>query len=383
MKRIKIIALTLGLIILSGLVFVGVANAQSFKSGDNISVPASETIDGMLFAAGGNIDIAGTVDGDMYCAGQTVNISGTINGDVFCAGQTINVSGKIDGNLRLAGQTVTLSGLVGRSASIASQDLSITKSSTISRDLLGGSQNVTIHGSIGRDFTLGTSTLTLYGKVGRDIKGGVETLTVGSSGIVGRNVDYYSTKDPVINNGGKISGKVTRTEPKRQTMSAWAPVAFLIGFFIYALITMLIIGLVISALFPRILEESAEVAMKRPGQVVLVGFLAMILVPALITLLMLTVVGIPLAIMLILTWVIIAFLSTPFAGYLVGRVLLRGSTQRAIPTMLLGITILTISYFIPILGFITFITAYLFGVGMILSRSRMMMVRTATVKSKS
>lgn len=48
MKHIKIITLAIGILFLSTLIFVGVANAQSFKSGDKITVAANETIDSMF-----------------------------------------------------------------------------------------------------------------------------------------------------------------------------------------------------------------------------------------------------------------------------------------------------------------------------------------------
>jgi len=380
MKYIKIVTLTLGLVILSGLVFVGVANAQSFKSGDTISVPASETINGMLFATGSNIDIAGTVNGDVYCAGQTINISGTVNGDVICAGQTVNVSGKIDGSLRLAGQTVTLSGTIGNSATIATQDLTIDKNAVITRDLLGGSQNVTVNGSIGRDFVSGTRSLTVYGTVGRDVRGGLDTLTVGSTGVIGGNVDYYGTKDPVVTTGGKITGTITRTTPKKQQFTDYSPVAFAIGWFIYSFIAMLALALVMVGLFPRVLEKSAAETMKKPGKAALVGALAIILTPVFIVMLFMTVIGAPLAILTILTWIVIMILSTPFAAFLLGRALLRDAKQKPIVVMLLGASILIVSYFIPIIGFITLIAAYLFGVGMILVQSKQLLLRAAVKK---
>ena len=52
MKYIKLITLSLCLVVLSVLVFAGVTNAQSFKSGNTVTVAANETVDGMLFAGG-------------------------------------------------------------------------------------------------------------------------------------------------------------------------------------------------------------------------------------------------------------------------------------------------------------------------------------------
>jgi len=359
-------------------VFVGAANAQSFKTGDTISIPASETVDGMLFAGGNNIDIAGTVNGDVYCAGQTITISGVVNGDVFCAGQTLNVSGKVDGSVRLAGQSITLSGMVGNSASIGAQDLVIEKDAIITRDLLGGSQNVTINGIIGRDAVSGAESLTVNGKIGRNISGGIETLTIGSAGEVGGKVDYTGTNDPVIMSGGKIIGKVTRTAPKEDAEMSNAPMAFTIGWLVYMLLSMLALALVLVGLFPRIFEESAAETIKSPGKTVLVGLLGAILVPILVIALFISMIGIPLAILTILAWIIVMMLSAPFTGYLLGTVILKNYKSNPLFAMLVGVSILVATYFIPIIGGLTMIAAYLFGTGMILRRSQHLLRRPTT-----
>lgn len=380
MRYIKLLTLALGVVLLSGLAFVGVANAQAFKTGDSINIPAYETIDSMLFVGGNNINIAGVVNGDVYCGGQTITISGTVKGDVFCGGQTINISGTVDGSLRLGAQSVTLSGTVGNSATIGAQDLIIEKSAYITRDLLGGSQNVTINGTVGRDMVSGARSLTINGKIGRDINGGFRTLTVGSIGFVGGKVNYTGTTDPTVQSGGKIVGKVTRTAPREQATMRFSPIMFSLGWFVYAFLSMLILALLIAGLFPRTLEEAALKAMKAPGKTALIGFLATILTPIVIVVLMMTAVGIPIAILAILTWVIIAILCTPFVGYMLGITLFRSLKQKPIWVMLIGASVLTVTYFIPIIGCVMLLATYIFGSGMILSQGQHLLLRPAVKK---
>jgi len=379
MKYIKVITLSLGIVILSTLAFVGVAGATSFKSGESITVAANETINSMLFVAGNNINIAGTVNGDVYCAGQTITISGTINGDVICGGQTIIISGKVDGSVRLGGQTVTLSGTVGNSATIGAQDLVIDKSAVISRDLLGGSQNITINGKIGRDIVSGSRNLNINGQVGRNINGGVETLSVGSDGQVGGTVEYIGTTDPSIATGGKIVGKVTRTEPPKNKSANYVAPGYVIGWFVYVMLTTLVIALILAGLFPRVLNEAATAANKKPGQTVLVGIIAAIVVPVLIIMLMISIIGIPAAIIAILVWIVIIMISNTFAGYALGHAMLKNQKQ-SIWIILAGTSALTVTYFIPFIGFFTLLAAYLYGTGMILNQSKKLLVRSAAKK---
>jgi cytoskeletal protein CcmA (bactofilin family) len=372
----KIIGLIIGVILLSTIVFTGIANAKSIKTGNNISVAAGETVNSMLFAAGDNIDIAGTVIGDIYCAGQTITISGTVNGDVICAGQTIVISGKVDGSVRLAGQNVTISNMIDSSATIAAQELIIDKNGTIGRDLLGGSQNVTINGTINRDVMIGSSRLTVNGQIDRDINGGIETLSVGPTGIINGNVEYISNNDPSISYGGKIKGSVTRTLPEKNANSYGASiVAFAVGWFIYILIAMIAFALMLVGLFPRVFKEATTNASKALGKTALVGFIACIATPFLIMVLIMSIIGIPLAILATLVWIVIMMLSGPFTAYLLGRKLMPNS-KKPIWIMALGVISLVIVHFIPILGFIAFIATSIFGTGMILMEGKKLLQRS-------
>jgi hypothetical protein len=379
MKYIKIITLSLSLVLLSGLALAGIAGAQSFKTGDNVTVAANETIDSMLFAGGSNVDIAGTVNGDVYCAGQTISISGTINGDIFCAGQTINITGKVTGDIRVGGQTVNIGGNIEGSATIGTQNLIIDHSAKIGRDLLGGSQNTTINGAIGRDSVIGSQNIVINGAIGRNVKGGVETITIGSSGRVGGNVDYYGTTDPVINAGGKIVGTTTRTNPPERKTAAYTPFALTITVFVYVLIAMIALSLTMVGLFPKIFEEASTSAAKKPGLTALVGVVSMIIAPVIVIMLFVTAIGAPLAILITMLGIAVAILSGPFTGYLLGRLITKTNKQYGW-TMLYGITILVITFFIPIIGFAAMMASMIFGSGMILMQGKKLIVRPSVKK---
>lgn len=379
MKRSKVIVLSLSLVILSALTFVGVAGAQGFKTGDTVTVAATETIDSMLFAAGKNINILGKVNGDVYCAGETITISGTVTGDVFCAGQTITINGTVEGGVRLAAQTVTLGGTITNSATVGAQNLTIDNTSIINRDLLGGSQNITVNGHIKRDLLSGSENITINGIVGRNVNGGLQSLTIGSTANVGGNVEYISDQDLNIITGGKISGSVNRTTPdKNQQIANYAP-GFVIGWFMYVIIAMIILSITLVSLFPRIFKEAAAITAKKPGKIVLVGFLSMIITPVVMIMLMTTVIGIPVAIIILLISIIIMIISAPFTGYMIGRTVLKDQKE-PIWIILAGTTILAITYFIPFVGFIAIMASHIFGTGMILIQSKKLLARTTVKK---
>ena len=381
MKYVKAILMCLGLVLVSVFAFTGLVNAQSFKGGETVTVAKGEMVDSMLFAGGSSIDIAGTVNGDLYCAGQSISISGVVNGDVICAGQNIQISGKISGDARLASQSVTISGRVEKSATIATQTLTIDKSGSIGRDLIGGSQNIMINGSVSRDIVSGSTNLTINGIVGRNIKGETYKISVGSSGQVNGNVEYTGNSDPTISEGGHIKGTVKRVDLKENESTWQGFVISMIWLLVFKLIAMLIFSVVLLFLAPKIFEKSTSEAMKSPGQTFLVGAAATFIAPILIIALLMTIVGIPLAMLVILLWIVIVMLICPFAGYTLGKVLFSNKIKKPVWIMVSGVSIFLVLSVIPIIGFITMLIAYLFGTGMLLTQGKKLLFQPKLKKS--
>lgn len=369
MKRKKLIALSLSLVAVFIVAFSGVASAQNVKTGERVSVSAGETVDSALFMGGNTINIAGTVNGDVYCAGQNVTISGTVNGDVLCVGQTITISGQVEGNVRLASQTVIIGGSVGRSATVATQSLVVEKEGIIQRDLVGGSQSATIDGTISRDVTMGAASLVIAGQIGRDVTGEVETLSVNAPGQIRGDLRYSSNNSPSIGAGGQVEGAITRTPIERSGDNrVRSPYVMSFSSYVYVFVTMLIMALVLVLLFPSVLKETSLRALTSPGRVALTGLIGVIVAPVLIITLIISVIGLPLGILAMLVWIVMAILSGPVVGFLVGRLLLKNE-KRPVVIMLLGATVLLLLYFIPILGFFVALAVYVYGIGMLLDEA--------------
>lgn len=361
----------LGLFVLPVLLLAGVAGAQSFRSGDNVTVPADEVVSSTLFAAGQTIDIAGDVNGDVFCAGQTVVISGTVTGDVICAGQTVKVSGRIQGDARLAGQSVTVGSQVTQSISAAAQSFVLEAGASVGRDVSIATEDAVFNGSVRRDLALAATNATVANNVGRDINAAVTDLNLSERARVGGDLDYTSENRADIADGAQIAGRTNRTDREAPNRGQWGTdasvFALSFGFGVYMLISLLLISLALVLLFPRALSEAARWALNSPGKTILIGFLAGLLVPIFIVALMTTFIGIPLALVLLLAWLLILALSGPFASYYAGRLVFKGNAKSPIVTMLVGSLAIIVLYFIPILNVITAVLVVWMGTGMILS----------------
>lgn len=366
MNKLRYLAAAL---LLSGMLFFiwsQVTNAQSFHTGTNVTIGQKDVLDKTVFAAGQTVDINTEVDGDVFCVGQTITISGTVHGDVICAGQTVTVSGKVDGDIRLAGQTVTVSAIVSGNATIGAQTFVLDSSGAIDGDMTVGTTTATINGKLGRDLTIGSGTATLASSVGRNVTGDVTDLVLTSTANVAGNIEYTSKNTLQQNSNAIVGGTVTQKEPTQVPHSKRGAIfGFGFGWFVYVLLAMAFTALVIAILFPQLLREVSERAVTNPWKALATGLLSSFAAPVVISVIGITVIGIPLAIIASLAWLLVLLVSGVFFAFYLGRLVMQ-DTRHAVLITLVGTMILSVVYFVPILGFVIFLAAVWMGSGMVL-----------------
>lgn len=363
----KLLGLLL-LIIAPVLLWAGAANANSFRSGDSVTVPSGQNVDSTLWVSGNSIDIAGTVEGDVFCIGRNVAISGTVNGDIFCAAQTIRISGSVNGDIRLAGQTVSVSSEVDGSASIAAQSVSMEQSSRVGRDASIAAEDVSLNGAVGRDAALAAANIGIAGDIGRNVKASTEKLRLESGASVGGDLTYTSAAEADVAAGAEVAGASLRYDPPEQDRrSAWGFPDLAFG--LYMLVSILIVALAAVLLVPGAFQQISGIALSRPLKVLLVGLAANLLFPVLFVVLLFTVLGIPLALLLLVAWLLVLAVGWLSFYYYIGRLVLRDSTN-VILMMLAGTLIVAIVMVLPIIGGIVFLAALWMGTGMVLLRLR-------------
>jgi len=343
---------------------VTVAHAQSFRSGNNTTLAAGQTVDGSLYAAGRTIDLAGTVNGDIFCAGQNITISGTVNGDVICGGQTLRIDGVVHGDVRAAGQSVTVDAQVTGSATLAGQTVTTSSKSRIGRDMTVAGQDVTLNGSVGRDVVAGSGSGIFNGLIGRNVSAGVDHLRLGSDADVKGNITYTSRNQLQRDSGADVVGRVTQNQPQQTRSDEGSPWLFTLWW----LVAMLVFALLVALSMPQTVHRAAAAARLRPGRTLLVGFVASIIVPIGIVVLMATLLGLVAGLVALVAWILLVALSGPFAAYAFGRWILEqfNRTDNVVWAMLVGALVLLVVYLIPIIGWIVMLFALWYGLGMLL-----------------
>ena len=124
---------------------------QMFRSGDDVTVGAGETVPNDLFMAGQDIVIDGVVQGDVAAAGRNVVVNGTVEGDLWAAAESVRVTGAVMGDVRGAAKIFVVDGGVGRNVLAFGRTFELRPAGKVGGDVVAYADRVAIDGEVRGD----------------------------------------------------------------------------------------------------------------------------------------------------------------------------------------------------------------------------------------
>jgi hypothetical protein len=310
------------------------------------------------YVAANSAHVDGTIDGDLVISTGSLEISGTVSGDVLVLSQgTVEVTGNIDGSLRGIARDVIIDGTVGDDVTVTAVSTEI--SGTVTRDVLFFGGSLDMSGEVGRDVKGRMISASLNGTVGHDVDISVGALTLGGDTKVTGDLLYRSGVDGNIAGTVQVGGRLERLP----TRGVWEvelilTVATLIGFlgFIFT-------GIVLLWLFRRTTPRAIKAVVEHPLRASLMGIGALIVVPVLIVIMMLTLVGVPIAVLFLLLFALGLFFGPVPAVTALGSKILR-SRGGLFAAFVVGAVLWRLGiWFIPLVGVVLYFVALALGVG--------------------
>jgi len=287
-------------------------SAFYIQGSENISLPAEKKFNETVIVCGNTITIDSTINGDLICAGQNITINGAVTGDIICVGQNLKITGPVGGDIRMAGQT-----------------LDFSKTAIVKGDFLTASQ-----------------TLNLSSTVGRDVFVAAGSINIDPAVKIAGNFDYFVRENSETKiNPDIVKGKTTKhllpqtTVPERevrqvkQTVSATGKIISAFSF--------LTVGLFLIFVFKSSLKID-----RLSIKTILLGFAVIFLTPILVFILLMTLIGIPLAFIISLLYILGFFVTIPLAAISVGQLI---STNRYL-SLLVGVALVTVIGLLPTFG---------------------------------
>lgn len=358
--------------VLCALVLMLPAYALRSRTAESVKVAPEEIIDDDIIMLGQNITVEGTVLGDVYAFGQTVKITGDVGGSVFTGGANVTIDAKSVETVWAAAGSIELLGNVTRNAVLTGGSICVCDAAYIGKDLGVYGGKLSVQGNVAGTLRGNVGKFVLSGKSGR-VKVNAEEATLKSSAEIQGDFILTSVNEPVIEEGATIVGeqKVLKPEVKEsgQAFAALAPVfAFFFAMIkILVFIAKIIVGILLIALFRRYVRRIMDTLVTKIWQSLGWGFLCVIVIPVAIAILFLVLVGYPLGIFFTYVYTVLWYLASIFVSLVVGEQVIKLFKKEGEISLYLsfivGIIILFVIGFIPILNFLVRIFTVLFGFG--------------------
>jgi cytoskeletal protein CcmA (bactofilin family) len=311
--RARFVVLSLALLIPVTGVFA------SIRTSSRNIVTADETVAEDVYAIGGTTIVEGTVRGDLVVAGGTLTISGTVEGDVLgVVAGTVRITGRVGGSVRVAALRFEADGEIGGDVGLLVGQARVD--GAVARDvLLIGGEGV-VGAAVGRDLRAQAWRLQVDGDIDRKVIVRSDDLEILSGARVGDDVTVQVTDRFEVSSEAAVGGRVIR---RTILAPVWAKAAGRL-FAWLSLPALLVAGILLTWLFRATARRAPQIAGDRPGRSALVG-MGMIVVPPLLSLpLFLSLVGLPLAVLVLVGWLLALVLGPVPALTRFGGLVLRG-----------------------------------------------------------
>lgn len=340
--------------------------AADIRGGQSVAVTSEETVRDDLYVAANTVTIDGTIEGDLLAVATSVLIRGRVTGGVFAIAENLVIDGPVDGDLRALGRTVNVSKRIGG-------------------DMLGGGESVTLlsQGLVGRDALVAGGTVALEGPVGRHVRGagtefrvnaavggdidlvGVEELTLGPGAKIAGNITFESAREIRQDRGAQVSGQVIRHEPSRDRGAE--PWDRLMGT-LFHILAVTVLGAAALIVTPRGTTAAGTAVVRQTILSLGWGFGLLVGIPLGAVLLLITLVGIPVAIIALVVYAVLLYASQTVVALGIGRLLL--TQLRAVEgygwsvvSTLVGALILAALRSVPFLEGIATLVVVILGLG--------------------
>jgi cytoskeletal protein CcmA (bactofilin family) len=302
---------------------------------------------GTVYAVGGEVRLSGTIDGDLVVGAGSLMIDGSVLGDVYAAGGTVVVNGDIGGNLTVAGGEVRLA-----------------QSGEILGAVVGGAGTYRQEGNVLGDLQIGAKTLVLAGMVGQNARLEADKLTITDSAVIGENLAAEVGRESSVSDQAQISGeRSVSVRPMTKRQEKLSPVAWS-GKWLFNLIGRIIIMLIALGLFSETIKRAGSVFDRRWPDALWKGAAFVVLVPFGILTLMLTIIGLPAAMLVGMLYFLILLTAWVVPGYWLGRLLMPKVSRYAQGTV--GAVIISLVVSLPILGWAVMLLLAVLGTGALL-----------------
>jgi len=321
-----------------------------------------------VWAAGALVSVRGAIANELHAAGAEVAVDSQTQGDAYVAGAVVSVAGNYGHNLYVAGARVDVAGKIAGALKAVGARVLVGPQTEVTGSLQLGGADVVFSGTAKGAAEIYGDTVRIDGRIAGDLVVRARNVAVGPTAVVEGNARFETLNEPDIAQGATIRGRQTVTLP-RPPETAWKTVALaLVGTWLFGIAAGFVAGLVLLIVGRPFVARSVDALRGAPARSGLIGLAVLILLPLVAVLLMATVVGLPVGFLSLLALPLAWLVATVIAAFALGDILLnRARVEQSfmgrLGLLVAGLFVLGLLGLIPVVGFITWLLALVFGLG--------------------
>ena len=366
----EVVAMWMRFLAIISLMMLTVSAAAQQENGDEV-VLGSMGAD--RFVAGGTITVREPVMGDLIAAGGNLSVNTDVGGDLVVAGGDVQLAGVVSQSLYAAGGKVFLDADIARNARVAGGSVSLGTSGQIrgNASLAGG--DITVRGPIGGYLQAGGGRLYLDGPIGGDVELAGDRIELGPHARIEGRLKYQSEKDILQASGAEVRGGIERVKDIESTRGELGRFGARRGVGIAWSLGLVVAAGLLAGVWPAQAVRIREFLQQRFAWSVIVGFVTLVCTPVAVILLLVTVIGMPLALTALAGYAVLLLAGYVASGVGVGHFALHrwkddrvDSTAWRIGAAALGMLLIVVLGRLPWFGWLIVFVALLFGMGALL-----------------
>ena len=321
------------------------------------------------FVAGGTVTEVAPVAGDLIAAGGSVDVDTDVAGGVVAAGGKVRIGGSVGQSVHAAGGQLSLVGRGGRPPRRARGRVGRAAPAP-----LAGNQGAAAGPLCGRGggdghLSAGAGNLLIDAPIGGDVEAAAGTLELGPNARIGGTLRYRSTEPLKRDPAAQVAGEIVRIGPDP---AQWSSEARQVrrGAGLFWTTGLMLLAALLVAVTPRLSASVSESLRGRPGFSLVLGFVVLVCTPIATVLLLVTIIGVPLALLVLFAWLALLPVAWASTGVAVGDWFLaraasaRGERTRwRVVAAVLGVLLLALASRVPWFGGWIGFAALIVGLG--------------------
>ena len=306
-----------------------------------------------------------------------IRIDGKITGDLLVAGADVIINGEVTDDVRAVAANVTINGQVGKNVSVGGGNVIMSPSSQVGASLVGGGGTFEMASLVGGNAWVGGGNINFQGHVNQDLNLGAEQTNFVPGSIVGGNLMAKITEGGLVDDQVVVAGNkkidFTRDEARERQMNKQQMAKTVSK----AMVMQWLFGLLISVASASVMLHffknlSNSLANQVKSSVVGNlgwGLIILVTTPILVIFLMCTILGLPLAFIVLLAYIMALIVASWITGYALGQWLAEKSKIAALKNpylqLIAGLFTLKLVGVIPVAGWLMGFGATLIGLGVL------------------